>query len=178
MCTSGTVTSDLLPAAPGTTARAGGATPGTADITIGVHDGDPSGLVFGPGSLLYTTTVTAVQLPGDDSGLSYFNLVIDLPNVQTTGGFNNVGLSISLSNYNFGGSVGMQLSTAGGQTAGFYTNNASFNPGSGWSLFAFGGDPNTGIGNYVVNFEGTAVPAPASAAALALAGCFASRRRR
>lgn len=151
---------------------------GTTDITVGIHDGDPSGLIFGPGSTLYSTTITAVAVPSADGEGTYFDLVVDLPNVQTTGGFNNLGLSISLSNYAFGGQLGFQLSTAGGQTNGFYTSNASYNPGSGWSLFSFGPDQNTGVGNYTVNFEGTAVPAPASAAVLALAGCFAGRRRR
>ena len=155
-----------------------GTAPGSTDINVGIHDGDPSGLVFGPGTSLYSTTITNVTIPGDDSGISYFSLSVDLPNVQTSGGFNNVGLSISLSNYNFGGQFGMQLSTAAGQTAGFYTNNASYNPGNGWSLFSFGADSNTGIGNYFVTFEGVAVPVPGAAAVLGFAGVFASRRRR
>lgn len=156
----------------------GGSVGGTTDITVGIHDGDPSGLIFGPGTTLYSTTITGVVVPAAVGSGTYFNLVVDLPNVQTTGGFNNVGLSISLSNYSYGGDLGFQLSTANGQTNGFYTNNASYNPGTGWSLFSFGANPNTGIGNYTVSFEGTAVPAPTSAAALALAGCFAGRRRR
>jgi hypothetical protein len=94
---------------------------------------------------------------------------------MTTGGYNNVGWSIQLQNYAFGGNFGFQVSTASGQTAGFYTNNASFYNGSAWSLFSFGSDSNFGVANFVATIE---VPTPASAGLLVGAGVFALRRRR
>ncbi len=50
--------------------------------------------------------------------------------------------------------VGYQVASGATQTAGFYTNNASFYDGSSWSLFSFGTNP----ANYSVTFEGTRVP--------------------
>lgn len=154
-----------------------GAAAGTTDITVGIHDGDPSGAVFGTGSLLYSTTVSAMVIPSSAAGPAYFDLVLDLPSVLTTGGFNNVGLSISLGNFSYAGQFGFQVSTANGQTAGFYTNSASYNTGDGWDLFSFGPDLNTGIANYTVNFQGSPVPTPAAGSLLALGLTAAMRRR-
>lgn len=153
--------------------------PGTTDITITMNDGDPSGLVFGPGTQLYSTTISSVSLPGSTPGFgTYFDLEIPLPNVQTTGGFNNIGWSISLSNYNFTGQFGFQVASTFGQLAGFYTNNASFYNGSSWSLFSFSGDPVFGVANYTAAIEGFITPAPGTAGVLGLVGVTAMRRRR
>lgn len=149
--------------------------PGETDITVTFNDGDPSGLVFGPGTELYSVTIPDVQLPStDEFGPEFFTLSIPLPNVVTSGGFNNVGWSVSVSNFEYGGSFGFQCSSTFGQTTGFYTNNASFYNGSAWSLFSFGGDPNFGVANFVATIHD--VPEPATAALLAL-GLVAMRRR-
>jgi hypothetical protein len=128
--------------------------PGTMDLTFTVNDGDASGLVFGPGTELYRTTITGVALPGvDDVGPNYFDLVIDTPPLTTAGNFNNIGWTVSVSNVNFAGSIGFQCSRSTGQQAGFFTNNASFFDGSQWSLFAFSQDPVTGVANFVMEIS-------------------------
>jgi len=153
-------------------------TAGTTDIKFTFNDGDPSGLVFGPGTTLYSTTITNVALPATGAGTgSFFSLTIPLPNVLTSGGFDNIGWSIGLSNYNYAGSFGFQCSTALGQSVGFYTNNASFYNGSSWSLFSFSSNTNTGVANFVATVTNN-VPAPGSLALLGLGMGAAARRRR
>lgn len=149
---------------------------GTADLTFTFNDGDPSGLVFGSGGALYSTTIQDVALPATAPGMpAFFSLTIPLPNVQTLGGFNNVGFSVGVSDFQYEGSFGFQCSSALGQSVGFYTNNASFYDGVGWSLFAFSGDPTFGVANFVVTMR---TPEPASLTLLGLASLFAARRRR
>lgn len=156
----------------------GGTGAGTTDIIFTYNDGDPSGnFLFGPGTLLHTATLTNVALPSAAAGPQFFNVTIPLPNIVTDGNFNNVGWTVSLANYNYSGEFGFQCSTASGQSTGFYTNNAAFYNGSSWSLFAFGPNPDTGVANFVATINNN-VPAPASAALLALSGLVASRRRR
>lgn len=133
---------------------------GTTDIEFTLNDGDPSGLVFGSGAVLYSTVITGVELPpstGVDANL--FSLTIDLPGVSTTGNFNNVGWSVRCRNFNYGGSFGFQVGTCNAQTIGYYTNNASFFNGSSWSLFAFGADTCTQIAQYSVMIERAACSA-------------------
>src|SRR5262249_13155815 len=116
---------------------------GTTDITFTFNNGDPSGQVFGNGATLYSTTIHNVFLPdaSETSGAAAFNLTIPLPGVVTAGGFNNIGWSIGVSNFNSDGSLGFQCSNGFAQPLGFYTNNASYYNGSSWSLFSFGSDP-------------------------------------
>jgi autotransporter-associated beta strand protein len=136
-------------------------TAGTTDITVTFNDGDPSGLVFGSGAELYRTTLTGVTLPATVAGEAEgFTLDVPLPDVVTSGGFNNVGWSVSLANYAYAGSFGFQTSTFSNFTTGFATNNASYFDGSAWSLFAFGPDPETQSANFVATI--TAVPKPLS----------------
>lgn len=152
----------------------GGTANGTTDITFTFNDGDPSGLVFGSGNTLYSTTISNVQLIADEaSPATLFDLFIPLPSVMTSGGFNNIGFSIGVSNFNFDGQFGFQCSSAFGQQIGFYTNNASYYDGNNWSLFSFG------VGNFgVANFVAEVVPSPASGLTLAGACLLAARRRR
>ncbi len=133
-------------------------TPGTTDIIFTFNDGDPSGLVFGSGATLYSTVIRGVKLPAPGlNTVDYLSLTIPLPAVMTAGGFNNVGWSVALENYDFAGDFGFQVSSCAGQWVGFYTNNASFFDGSSWSLFSFG--PNcSGVANFVAAIE-LAVPA-------------------
>jgi len=149
---------------------------GTTDITFTFNDGDPSGLVFGPGTTLYSTTITGVELPAVDDGFVGFFLTIPLPGVVTSGGFNNVGWSVGVDNFSYDAEFGFMAATAGSQTAGFYTNNASFFNGTNWSLFSFGADPNFGVANFVATI--TQVPTPGAALLLALGGLAGARRRR
>ena len=51
-------------------------------------------------------------------------------------------------NYSFAVQFGFQVSTCNAQTVGFYTSNASFFNGFGWSLFSFGQDPCTQVANF------------------------------
>ncbi len=156
-------------------AVSGSEEPGTTDITFTFNDGDPSGLVFGSGDVLYSTTLTNVAIPASPIGAPvYFTLSIPLPNVETFGGFNNVGWSVAVSNFNYDGELGFQCSTASGQTQGFYTNNASYYDGSSWSLFSFGPNPNTGVANFVATIY--SVPEPATLALVGL-GAMLLRRR-
>ncbi len=136
-------------------AVANSATPGSTDIVFTFNDGDPSGLVFGPGTPFYTTTIPCVQLPAAPSeiGPNYFDVTIPLPNITTNGGFNNIGWSVALQNYNYAGDFGFQVGTAAGQVTGFYTVNASYFNGTSWSLFAFSQDPNSGVANYVARIS-------------------------
>jgi hypothetical protein len=123
-------------------------TPGTTDIVFTFNDGDPSGLVFGSGKPLYSTTITGVKLPASPGQEATFQLEIPLPTVMTAGGFNNVGWSVGLRNFDYAGQFGFAASSCKGQITGFYTNNASFFDGSQWSLFAFGQDPCSEIANF------------------------------
>lgn len=151
--------------------------PGKTDITITFNDGDPSGLVFGPGTELYSVTIPEVPLPStDEFGPEFFTLSIPLPNVVTSGGFNNVGWSVSVSNFDYGGLFGFQCSSSFGQIVGFYTNNASFYNGSNWSLFSFGADPNFGVANFVATIQD--IPEPATASLLTIGLAMLRRRKR
>jgi hypothetical protein len=132
----------------------GSETPGTTDLVFTLNDGDPSGFVFGPGTQLYTKTIVGVELPAAQEDATYFDVKIPLPGVLTSGGFNNVGWSVGVSNYLYAGLFGFQCSSTLGQVAGFYTNNASFNEGGLWYLFSFGPDPVTGVANFAVQIEG------------------------
>jgi hypothetical protein len=147
------------PGAPGVTlskiklrlATFGSKVPGSTDIEFTLNNGDPSGLVFGPGTPLYTTTITGVELPASSAtSATFFEIDIPLPNIRTTGGFNNVGWSVKCRNFNYQGQFGFQVATCNEQFVGFYTNNASFFNGSFWSLFAFGQDPCTQVANFSV----------------------------
>ena len=132
----------------------GSAVPGSTDIEFTLNDGDPSGLVFGSGAPLYSTTIVGVELPGAfGSDPTYFDVVITLPSVTTLGNFNNVGWSVKCRNFNYAGSFGFQVGTCTAQTTGYYTNNASFNNGTSWSLFAFGANTCTQIAQYSVMIE-------------------------
>jgi hypothetical protein len=155
----------------------GGTSNGSTDITFTFNNGDPSGQVFGNGATLYSTTIRNVALNVDEtSSFATFDLFIPMPNIQTLGGFNNVGFSVGVSNFNFDGSFGFQCSSAYGQQVGFYTSNASYFNGSSWSLFSFGGGP-YGVANFVAEIVGAPVPAPSAAGILRL-GLFAGSRRR
>ncbi len=150
----------------------GGSPAGSTDITFRFHDGDPAGQFFGPGTVLYSTTITGVTLPASAAGTpSYFDLYVPLPLVATAGNFNNVGWSIGVENFSYGGSMGFGVASASAQIVGFSTFNASTFDGTSWSLFSFGGPA-----NYVV--EMTGVPTPGAAALLAVGGLAAARRRR
>lgn len=136
---------------------------GTTDIEFTLNNGDPSGLVFGSGSVLYSTTIVGVELPPSTQlEATFFPLTIDLPaGVSTTGGFNNVGWSVKCRNYNYVGQFGFQAGTCAAQLVGFYTNNASFFNGLSWSLFAFGADTCTQIAQFSVLIEAPiAAPCP------------------
>lgn len=149
---------------------------GTVDLVFTFNNGDPSGLVFGNGATIYSTVVTGVTLPATDGvNASYFDVVIPTPGAMTTGGFNNVGWSVGVQNFNFGGSFGFQ-NRGNFNSLGFYTNNASqFNPATNsWSLFAFGPNAPADIANFVATVY---TPEPASLSALAAATLIARRRR-
>lgn len=148
---------------------------GSTDLAFTFNDGDPAHLDFGSGVELYSSTVH-INLPdtSEAGGPAFFTVTIPLPGVVTGGGFNNVGWSVGVSNFDSDGSFGFQCSSAFGQNLGFYTNNAAFFNGSSWSQFSFGGGA-FGVANFVAEIN--AVPAPA--AALPLAGlAIAGRRRR
>jgi hypothetical protein len=133
-------------------------TTGTTDLVFTFNDGDPSGLVFGSGATLYSTVIRGVKLPAPGlNTVDYLSVTIPLPAVMTAGGFNNVGWSVALENYDFAGDFGFQVSSCAGQWVGFYTNNASFFDGNAWSLFAFGPGC-SGVANFVAAIE-LAVPA-------------------
>ncbi len=136
-------------------------TAGSTDIVFTLNDGDPSGLVFGPGTALYSTTIHGVALPDASlsGGTALFSLTIPLPNVRTVGGYNNIGWSVALTNFQCNGQFGFQCSRSTGQVVGFFTNNASFHNGTSWSLFSFGPDPVTGVANLVAVIEGGVTPA-------------------
>ena len=127
--------------------------PGSTDIVFTFNDGDPSGLVFGSGATLYTTVLRNVALPATaPSAVDYLEVTIDLPSVLTSGGFNNIGWSVGLENFHYGGDFGFQVSSCAAQFVGFYTNNASYYDGAAWNLFSFGGGC-TGVANYVATIE-------------------------
>ncbi|MFM7184600.1 MAG: autotransporter-associated beta strand repeat-containing protein, partial [Planctomycetota bacterium] len=141
---------------------------GTADVTITVNNGDPSGRVFGNGAQFFSTTLSGVVLPSTPVGEAVgFTLSVPLVGVTTTGGFNNVGWSVRLSNYAYGGQVGFQTSKLSSFSTGFGTNNASYFNGSSWSLFSFGSDPDTKSANFVaaVNAAPEAIVLTSSVAA-------------
>lgn len=148
---------------------------GKTDLVFTLNDGDPSGLVFGTAATLFSTTITDVTLPaanGDDP--TYFEITIPLNGTMTLGGFNNVGFSLGVSNFNYEGSFGFQNS---GQFnyLGFLTGNASeFTPGSGWSLFSFGPSFPSDSANFRMVVT---VPEPATLAGLFGAATLLLRRR-
>jgi hypothetical protein len=155
-------------------AAGAGVSAGVADIKFTFNDGDPSGLVFGPGTPLYSTTIQDVVLPataGTDP--TYFDLSIPLPGLSTSGGFNNIGWSIAVENFDFDGNFGVQTA-ATPNAVGFFTNVASefagpLNP-TGWATFSFGNP---------ANFRAiVTVPEPTTLATLAVAALLAGRRRR
>jgi hypothetical protein len=157
-------------------AVAGSTREGSTDLAFSFHDGDPSGLVYGTSATLFSTTIP-VTLPdaSELGGPVFFSVTIPLTGVTTLGGFNNVGWSVSVSNFDSDGQFGFQCSSAFGQTAGYYTNNASRYNGSNWSLFSFGSGA-FGVANFVAEIQ--AVPAPGAVAAFAALGLAAGRRRR
>jgi hypothetical protein len=149
---------------------------GTVDLVFTFNNGDPSGLVFGNGATLFSTVVTGVELPATDgTNASYFDVVIPTPGAMTTGGFNNVGWSVGVQNYSFGGSFGFQ-NRGGFNSLGFYTNNASeFNPATNsWHTFAFGPNDPADIANFVATIY---TPEPASLSALVGVSMILRRRR-
>lgn len=149
---------------------------GTTSVSFTFNDGDPSGLVFGPGTTLRSLTISGVVLPELEAGaFAAFPLEIPLSAVSTSGNFNNVGWSVGVSNFSYAGSMGFACSDANAMTAGFYTNNASFYNGSNWSLFAFGSNPVTGIAQFQATIY--QVPAPGALAMLGVAALAARRRR-
>lgn len=154
---------------------------GTVDIAFTFNNGDPSGFVFGNGATLYSTTITSVALPEisapADEAFAFFDLVVPIPGgVSTLGGFNNVGFSVGVQNFNYTGSFGFQ-NRGDFNAVGFYTNNASqFTPGSGWSLFAFGGRNPQDIGNFA--FTVNPIPEPSAALVPMAAGALLMGRRR
>jgi hypothetical protein len=149
---------------------------GSTDIVFTLNDGDPSGLVFGPGTELYSSTITNVVLPeGQPTQPTYFDLDIPIPNVLTSGGFNNFGFSLAVENFNYNGSFGFQ-NRGNFNVLGFYTNNASqFTPGVGWSLFAFGPNDPADIANFVMYVE---IPEPASLSLIGVGLLTLTVRRR
>lgn len=152
---------------------------GTVDLVFTFNRGDPSGLVFNNGATLYSTIVQDVPMPALAAGAADFPAIaIPLPNLDLSVGssFNDLGFSMGVADYQFAGNLGFQCSTANGQTAGFYTNNASFFNGTSWSLFSFGGDPNTGVANFVTRVSNN-VPEPTSLVVFAGLGVVALRRR-
>lgn len=155
----------------------GGTSPGTTDLLFTFNDGDPSGLVFGSGAPLYSTVLQGVTLPAAIPGSPDpvpFTVTIPLPNVQTLGGFNNIGFSLGTQNFNFDGQFGFECSSAYGQRVGYYTNNASYFNGSTWSLFSFGSDPYYGVANFCATIYS---PEPTSLVLLALGALALARRR-
>lgn len=152
------------------------ASAGLTDITFTFNDGDPSGQVFGPGTTLYSTTIEDVVIPASGiNSVAAFDLVIDLPGVVLTSGFNNFGWSIGVQNFNYAGSMGFTCSSANSQFVGFYTNNAASYNGSSWSLFSFSGDPVFGVANLRAKLE---VPSAGTLASFGIAAIPALRRRR
>lgn len=153
---------------------------GSTDITFTLNDGDPSGLVFGTGATLFSTTVTEIFLPaaGEPNAVAPVVVTIALPNVLTAGGFNNIGFSVGVENFDSDGTFGFFCASANAQQAGFYTSNASTSNGQSWSLFSFGPDPVFGVANYVATIEGHVVPAPGALGLLALALIVAFPARR
>jgi hypothetical protein len=149
---------------------------GTTDLVFTLNNGDPSGQVFGNGATLYSTTISNVVLPGSDAGFpSNFEVTVPLPSVLTAGGFNNIGWSVAVQNFNYAGNFGFQ-NRGGNNTLGFYTNNATqYNPGSGtWSQFAFGPNAPADIANFVATIS---TPEPASLMSIASLGMLLKRRR-
>lgn len=149
---------------------------GTTDLLFTFNDGDPSGMIFGPGTTLYSTTLEDVVLPATDGTQpTYFEVQVPIPGAQTAGGFNNFGFSLGVENFSYGGEFGFQ-NRGDFNNLGFYTNNASeFTPGSGWSLFSFGPSDPADIANFVMRVE---VPEPTSLALLAFGMLTVAVRRR
>jgi len=143
----------------------GGSIDGSADITFTFNDGDPSGLIFGPGTELFRTTYPDFPLPGSPGETRTFFFTVPLRGVRTSGNYNNIGFSIALSNVQFDGNIGFFCSTAHGQLTGYYTNNASSRDTSvsnAWGLFAFGPDTDTQIASFTTRLDGYATPACAA----------------
>jgi len=63
--------------------------PGSTALVFTLNDGDPSGLVLRSGNQLYTVTIPNVSLPAAPfPAVTYLELTVPLPNVQTLGGYN------------------------------------------------------------------------------------------
>jgi hypothetical protein len=148
---------------------------GTTDIVFTFNHGDPSGLVFGSGAEQYSVVIPNVTLPAADNvDPTYFDLTIPLPNLSLDGGFNNLGWSVGVQNFNYDGSFGFQNRSAF-NVLGFMTGNASeFTPGFGWSLFSFGPLFPDNSANFVATVT---IPEPASFALLAVGVLGMIRRR-
>lgn len=148
---------------------------GKTDIKFTFNDGDPSGLVFGTGTTLYSTTLKNVELPAIDpqvSNSAIFELVVPIDFVSTLGGYNNVGFGISVENFDYQGQFGFQT-TSSALPLGFSTINASEFNGSSWSLYSFNGGANLPF--RVVNV----IPEPTAALPfVAVAGLALARRRK
>lgn len=150
----------------------GTAPAGTADIDFTFAIRDPSGLQFGPTTILHTVTIPNVALPAAGEGLaSYFNLTVPLPGLTLNGNFNDWGFALGVSNFNYQGSFGFQCSVAPAFT-GFQSFLASqYNPTTAsWSTFSFAGEA-----SFVARVD---VPAPGAAGLAGVAGLVALRRRR
>lgn len=137
-------------------ATLGGSRAGSADLVLTINDGDPSGLVFGSGVELFGTVIKGVPLPASPFDVALFSIEVPIEGAITLGGFNNVGWSVRLENFDFDGQFGFQVGSCNSQFAGFYTNNASFFDGTQWSLFSFGANPCTQIAQFSVTI--TAAP--------------------
>ena len=57
-------------------------TEGSTDIVFTFNNGDPSGLVFGPGTPFYTTTIPCVKLPAAPGEISMERRTADLGKVR------------------------------------------------------------------------------------------------
>jgi hypothetical protein len=157
-------TGDVLPA-------------GSTDLVFTFNDGDPSGLQFGPGTELYSTVVTGVELPfiAVPDSVELFEITIPLPGITLSGNFNNWGFSLGVQNFSYAGEFGFQNSGQFNFLGALTANASEFDPATNsWSLFAFG----PAFPADVANFRAVlTVPEPTTLALLAGFGVLALRRR-
>ncbi len=165
------ITLGLVTYSPSTSAIPAGKT----DIVFTFNHGDPSGLVFGLGTQIYSVTIPDVTLPAVEGTFALeFDLPIALPGLALDGGFNNLGWSVGVENFDFQGELGFQNKGAF-NNVGFISGNASeFTPGVGWSLFAFGPAFPADSANFVATIT---VPEPVALTSLAGLALVALRRR-